>query len=197
MGKAGRGQRPGSTGCEHLPWGKAFHTGRWSPARRAGDRTSPPPRERQPHTGLPSPRAPGSGLAASAGRPGRGPRSLAPFPQTRGGASSQSSGARLPAPCPWPHEGHPERTERAGGRGSEHSLTLSRLRLVTRQPQTSLSPQASSYSQKRLGSGEEVGGVPKGRPLPVSSPPRFCLAPWPEVQPRRPPFFLRAEGGAC
>lgn len=70
-------------------------------------------------------RAPGSGLAASAGRPGRGPRSqvrsLAPFPQTRGGASSQSSGARLPAPCPWPHEGHPERTEPAGGQGSEHS----------------------------------------------------------------------------
>ena len=83
------------------------------------------PATASPRPGSPAPGLPAPASRAPRARPGGGPgsqiRSLAPFPQSRGGALSQSSGARLPAPCPWPHEGHPERSERASGRGSEHS----------------------------------------------------------------------------
>lgn len=42
-----------------------------------------------------------------------------------------------------------------------------------------------------------MGGVPKGRSLPVSYRARICLAPRPEVHLRRATFLLRAEGKAC
>lgn len=129
----------------YLPQERPSTPGAGTPPAELGTGPHPCPASASPRPGSPTP---GSRLRP---RDLRGPdlaegprsqiRSLAPFPQSRGGASSQSSGARFSAPCPWPPEGHPERSEWASGRGSEHSLCPgSDLSLGNRKPATAPRP---------------------------------------------------------
>lgn len=145
VGKAGRGQRPGSAECGHLPRGKAFHAR--PPARRARARPAAAPRA-LPRTGRPRRRLRPASPAPRA-RPGPAPTSLArSFAQDRGGASSQN----VPRTTPRPLSPAARRSHRAKGTGQrprQRALTLSRFPLVTQQQQVSHSPLAASSSQAR------------------------------------------------
>lgn len=138
-----------------------------------GPDLTPAPRAPAPDRAPPAPGLQARASRAPRARRGRWPRSqtcrLDPSRRTAATPRHRAP-ARLSAPCPWPNEGHPERSEPAGGRGREHSQSPgSDLSPANRRPASALGP---PHSPRRGREPEkEVGGVPEGRSLPVSSSP--------------------------